>query len=92
MTQDFFLQPMGRTITPIEDLHIFLADGPTLFEAMQWVSGCERCSDHALIRFDYILDAVTGANPTATEYVMCRPARCPCCGGQITERTQISVC
>ena len=83
---------MGRTATSIEDIQIVLVDGPMLFEALQWISGCECCSDHALIRFDYILDAVTGADPTATEYIMCRPTLCPRCAAHITEKTQISVC
>ena len=91
MTLDPFSQ-VGRTVNPTEDIQIFLVYEQVLFEALQWISGCEGCSDHALIRLDYILDAVTGANPTATEYLMCRPTLCPRCDSYITEKTQITVC
>jgi hypothetical protein len=93
MAYEFFsLRSSSKTGTAIEDIRIFLVDQSVVFEALQWVSGCERCTDHALIEFDYILDAVTGADPASTEYVMCRPMKCPSCLERITEKTKITVC
>jgi len=90
MARDFFpLQ--AKTGGSVEDVHIFLVDGPVLSEGLSWVSGCEHCSEYALIRFDYILDALTGADPT-TEYIMCRPPRCPRCRLRITEKTRVVLC
>jgi len=88
------MQPSGKTKTgtSIEDVRILLLEESIVLEALQWVSGSERCSEHALIEFDYVLDAVTGADPAATEYVMCRPMKCPYCWKQITEKTKITVC
>jgi len=93
MAYEFFsLRSSSKTGTAIEDIRIFLVDKSVVFEALQWVSGCERCTEHALIEFDYILDAVTGADPASTEYVMCRPMKCPSCLERITEKTKITVC
>jgi hypothetical protein len=93
MAHEFFsMRPSGKAATTIEDLRILPLDESIVLEALQWVSGCERCSEHALIEFDYILDAVTGADPATTEYVMCRPMKCPYCWMQITEKTKITVC
>jgi len=93
MAYEFFsLRSSGKTGTAIEDIHILLVDKSVVVEALQWVSGCERCTDHALIQFDYILDAVTGAEPASTEYVMYRPMKCPSCLERITEKTKITVC
>lgn len=79
-----------RTNVSIEDVNILLLDAPILFEALQWVTGCEQCSPNAMISFDYIVDATTGADPTTTEYLMCQPLKCPCCSGKITEKTRIT--
>jgi len=75
----------------VEDMSIFLIDEVALFEALEWVSGCERCRPHAVISFNYVLDATTGADPETTEYIMCQPATCPACSGTITEKTRITV-
>ena len=75
----------------VEDTNIVLVDEPTLREALQWVSTCRGCNDYAGISFDYILDAMTGCDPSVTEYVLCRPARCPSCDGFITEKTLVTV-
>jgi len=76
----------------IEETNIVLVDEPTLREAIQWVSGCQACSEYAGISFDYILDALTGCDPRFTEYVLCRPANCPECSSVITEKTQVTIC
>jgi hypothetical protein len=88
--QDLF-SPYPAQPTRIEDTNVFFVDGALLHEAMAWVSGCENCTAHAVISFDYILDGATGADPTSTEYLLFRPAMCPECQGHITEKTRVSV-
>jgi len=74
-----------------EDLDIVLIGETVLLEALEWVSGCEICAENAFTMFGYLLDAITGCDPTITEYVMWRPGRCPHCAGQITEKTRIAI-
>jgi hypothetical protein len=76
----------------IEETNIVLVDEFTLREALHWVSGCGACSGYAAISFDYILDALTGWDPSTTEYVLCRPGKCPECSAAITEKTAVAVC
>jgi hypothetical protein len=75
----------------VEELNIVLIDEKKLREAQQWVTACEQCAEDTPITFDYVLDAVTGCSPSTTEYVMCRPAKCPVCSGMITEKTLVVV-
>jgi hypothetical protein len=79
------------TTTEIERLDIILVNETRLREAQQWVSGCEKCTEDAAITFDYLLDAVTGCNPTNTEYLMRRPISCPECSNPIKEKTLVAV-
>ena len=77
---------LGR---PARDLRIALSDGSEMVEALEYVSACEHCVENATIPFDYIIDAVTDCDPTATRYVMCEPLICPACGGEIREGTRV---
>ena len=79
------------SIRDVEALEMVLIDEKTLREAQQWVSGCESCTEDTPITFDYVLDAVTGCSPVVTEYMMCRPAKCPVCSASITEKTLVVV-
>ncbi|SRR5213593_1832376 len=74
---------------PIEEINLMLVDGPTVDEAESFITGCEGCDEDAEISFDYLLDDLTGADPTRTEYLMYRPARCPRCQAEVTEKTLI---
>ena len=74
-----------------EDVNVFLVDNPVLREAQAALSGCENCSADALLTFDYILDGITGCDPTATEYLLCRAAECPRCSCPIAEKTLVFV-
>jgi len=73
------LQP---TTTVVVDLF-------TLRQAQHRIVRCEYCTDEAELTFDYILDAVTGHDPTSTEYVLNNPAKCPNCLHSITEKTLV---
>jgi len=73
----------------LELSHIVLVDECTVAKTEALISGCERCNEAAEISFDYLLDAVSGCDPSNTEYLMCRPARCPSCHGAVCEKTLI---
>jgi hypothetical protein len=78
------------TKTSVEEIEVLLIDETVLKEALHWVTGCEQCSPNASIHFDYVLDAVVGADPT-TEYIMQQAVKCPACSSDITEKTRITV-
>jgi len=75
----------------IEEIEIVLIGEPLLRRTERWVSACEHCSEIAPVTFDYLLDALTDSDPKRTEYLMCRPARCPSCASEITEKTLVAV-
>ncbi len=72
---------------PIENV-VFI-DEDILIQAEQWITACEHCSENAEVLFDQILDSLTGCNPTITDYVICRQAKCPCCNHAVTEKTLV---
>ena len=73
----------------LEETDVVLVDEPALTAAQGFLTGCGHCVPTAEMTFDYILDEVTGCDPTATEYVLCHPARCPQCAEVITEKTLV---
>ena len=75
----------------IEDIDVDLVDEATVMETQRWVFACEHCAENAAIPFDYLLDASTGCDPATTDYVMYRPARCPRCSREVTEKTLVVV-
>jgi hypothetical protein len=75
-----------------EENKVVLINETLLSEAQAFISGCEHCCDpSAEIAFDYILDALTECDPTITEYVMCRPAKCSRCHHEVTEKTLVDI-
>jgi len=75
---------------PLMQTDVVFVDEPQLKEAAQFISGCEHCApDTSEITFDYLLDEITGCDPTVTEYVICHSARCPRCHREIVEKTLI---
>ena len=82
MTCDFF-DP-----TP-EQQNIVLIDAATLRKAQRIIAGYEACSEDAEIPFDNIIDELTGADPSITDYVLEVPTRCLQCGAEITEKTLV---
>ena len=74
---------------PPEEMHIVLVEDAQLLEAQAFVIACERCASNAEISFEYLLDAVTGCDPSVTEYVMSHRAKCPQCLREITEKTLV---
>lgn len=72
-----------------EETAIVLVDEMFVCDAERYVSGCEHCDQNAEIAFDYLLDELTGCDPTVTEYLISRTAKCPRCNCDITEKTLI---
>ena len=83
MTRDFF-DP-----TPEQQI-VVLIDAATLRKAEQLLESCEYCNREAAeIPFDHILDRVTGSDPSVTDYILERSAKCPNCRREILEKTLI---
>ena len=83
MPRDFF-DP-----TP-EHQNVILIDAVTLREAERLIESCEHCHpDDADIPFDWILDHVTGSDPSVTDYVLEQSAKCPNCRREILEKTLV---
>src|SRR5215831_18975922 len=69
--------------------NIVLLNESELSEAQAFVVACEFCSSMAQIPFDYLLDAITGCDPSVTEYVMSHRMKCPRCFCGLTEKTLV---
>ena len=75
---------------PLEQTDIVMIDEEILSEAEHFVEGCECCcSESAEYAFDQILDSLTGCDPTKTDYIMTRPAKCPRCHNEVTEKSLV---
>lgn len=72
---------------PLEEMMVRLVGENLRAAAQSMISGCDSCCDCPEITFDCILDELTGFDPKSTEYILCRPARCPRCRRDVTERT-----
>jgi hypothetical protein len=82
-------EPDALVIGSLELTNIVLLSESQIIEAEDFVVGCERCVNDAEISFDYLLDALTGSDPSNTEYLMPRPARCPHCLCDVNEKTLV---
>jgi hypothetical protein len=83
MRRDFF--------DPTSEQHnVTLIETVTLRDAERLIESCEACnSESAQIPFDYILDQVTGSDPSVTDYILQEPAKCPHCRREVLEKTLI---
>jgi hypothetical protein len=72
---------------PLEEMTVHLVGENLRAAAQSMISGCDQCCDCPEITFDCILDELTACDPKSTEYILCRPARCPRCRRDVTERT-----
>jgi hypothetical protein len=61
-----------------------------LREAERLIESCEHCDpDNADIPFDWILDRVTGSDPSVTDYILEAPAKYPNCRCEVSEKTLV---
>jgi hypothetical protein len=72
-----------------EEQEVVFIDEPTLLDAQSFIAACEHCSGRAEVPFDQLLDAMTGCNPSTTEYVICHAAKCGGCRHDVMEKTLI---
>jgi hypothetical protein len=73
--------------TPAQQ-NIVLVRAFTVRKAEWRIESCEACNaEGAEIPFDNILDRVTGSDPSVTDYLLERPAKCPNC--DIMEKTLV---
>ena len=73
-----------------EQQNIVLVTAATVRKAEPLIESCEHCNpDVAEIPFDYMLDEVTGSDPSVTDYILEVPAKCPYCRRDIMEKTLI---
>ena len=71
-----------------EQQNIVLIDVAILRQAEQLVASCEYCNPNgAEIPFDWILDRVSGSDPSVTDYILECPAKCSNCRREILEKT-----
>jgi hypothetical protein len=83
MLRDFF-DPTS------EQQNVTLIETLTLREAERLIESCEACNpETAQIPFDYILDRVTGSDPSVTDYILEEPAKCPNCRREVLEKTLV---
>jgi len=82
MMRDFF-EPAP------DEQNVVLVEADTVRRAERLIEACEQCSDEAEIPFETILDRVTGSDPSVTDYLLERPAKCPHCKREIFEKTLV---
>jgi hypothetical protein len=78
-------------IDPSPEKHnIVLVPLATLLKAEWFIGSCEHCNAAgAELRFDCILDQLTGSDPSVTDYLLETPAMCPNCYRSIFENTLV---
>jgi hypothetical protein len=74
---------------PLETTDIYFVNDEVLEAAESLIAACERCAPYADLSFDYIIDELTGCDPTRTEYLLPRVAACRHCGNAISEKTLV---
>ena len=80
MPRDFFE-------TAPEQQNVVLVEAATLRNAELMIDSCEHCNPReAEIPFDNILDRITGSDPSVTDYIFERAAKCPWCRREILEK------
>ena len=75
-----------------EEQIVVLVDRSTIRKAERLIESCEGCNFDAEIPFDWILDRVTGADASVTDYLLEFPAGCPNCHRDILEKTLVEPC
>lgn len=70
-------------------VEIIATANDSLFMAQNQVIGCEECNLRANLPFTAVLDQVTNRQNSATDYILCEPAKCGKCGARIIESTLV---
>jgi len=67
---------------------VILVSATTLRKAEQQIESCEHCNVKVPKSLN-ILDRVTSSDPSAMDYILEQPARCPNCRREIVEKTLV---
>ena len=83
MSRDFF--------GPTPEQHRIVLVGAFIVRKAEWrIESCENCNpEGAELPFDNILDQITSSDPSVTDYLLKRSAKCPNCRRDILEKTLI---
>jgi hypothetical protein len=74
-----------------ENQIVILIDVTTLRKAEKLIAFCEQCDgESSVFPFDALLDKVTGADPSVTDYILESPAKCPTCRRDVFEKTLVA--
>jgi hypothetical protein len=75
--------------SPEEQVVVFVRRS-TIYKAERLIEGCQYCNpERAEVPFDHILERITGSGSSVADYLLERPAKCPFCQEQITEKTLV---
>src|SRR5205814_308624 len=60
-----------------ENTNVVVVESGVLRQAERWIKSCEACTpDEAQMPFDWVLDKVTGCDPSVTDYVVAEAGIC----------------
>ena len=79
------------TVTPVDAPNIVLLQPSLVRLAQHFVEACESCNRDAQLSFDYVLDELTGCDPTITEYQFSEQPFCWACGSPLHPKTRVVV-
>jgi hypothetical protein len=81
---------MPDSFDPSPELqNVVFLEEDAIRQAESLIESCERCNPSAEIPFDWILDKLTGRDPSVTDYILAATAECPNCKQAVTEKTLV---
>src|SRR5262245_15991039 len=79
----------GDQLFSCPSITLITVDADTIHQAERLIESCQHCHpDDAEIPFDWVLADVAGKRGPY-EFVLSRPARCPNCKHEVTEKTLV---
>jgi hypothetical protein len=75
---------------PWDCTDVVLVNHKLIGKIEQHLTSCEGCNPSAEISLEYILDQIFLRDPSKTEYVLERPAKCRTCEAEICEKTLVA--
>jgi hypothetical protein len=78
----FYKPLMNNVLLAVSQRSLFLAESR--------IVGCSNCSSRTTVRFERVLDEITGSDEECC-YVLPAPAMCPFCTAPVTEKTMVQL-
>jgi len=69
--------------------NVLFLEADAIHQAESIIKSCESCNPSAKTPFDWILDKLTGRDPSVTDYILAETAECPNCTQEVTEKTLV---